>query len=460
MQFRQSANLDQKQIQRLSQHQRQSLELLHCPVLELEQFLANELKSNPMLEELAPEPEPAVAEYSAEEPQNGSDLDEWSSEDDIPDSERMRRSDEQPDYWLNRPAPEPTLAEQLDTEIITSRCSARTGELAMEIAALLDDTGYLKTPLADLAMTCNADLDELEEALKLIQSFEPPGIGARDLAECLRLQLERKGELTPLLDDIISTGLSDIENNRLPKLAKNLGVSMDELLAALSELRKLNPTPGVRAGSSTAAVPVELEIVRQSDGTYLVRLTREQPMRIGISERYRNMLKDPDLSAEDQAYLREKLSSAEELIKGLEQRKSTLLRLGEVIADCQKDFLDRGAEYLHGFTMKQAADILKVHETTVSRAVDGKYVSTPHGVFKLKYFFSGTYSSPDGADIAANAVKEKLRELIRQEDPSAPLSDDKLSAMLAESGVSVARRTVAKYREGMNIPAAGKRRKY
>lgn len=462
MNFEQSANLEQKQVQKLSQHQRQSLELLHCPVLELEQFLANELKVNPMLEELEPLSEPQNTEDGQEESQCTVELDEWGDEVDIPDPERLRRSEEQPDYLLNRPAPGPTLAEQLDTEIITSGCSARTAELAMEIAALLDDTGYLKTPLADLAMTCNADMQELEEALKLIQSFDPPGIGARDLAECLRLQLERKGKLTPLLEEIISGGLEDIENNRLPQLARRLGVAMDELLAALAELRKLDPTPGVRSGGSSSAAVVELEIVRQIDGEYLVRLTREQPMRLGVSSRYADLLRDPALSAEDRAYLEEKLAAARELIKGLEKRKSTLLRLGEVIAVHQKDFLDRGPEYLHGFTMKQAADAIGVHETTVSRAVDGKYVATPHGVFKLKYFFSGAYSSTagGGSDISANAVKERLRELIRREDPHSPLSDEKLSELLSAEGVSVARRTVAKYREAMNIPSAGKRKKY
>lgn len=458
MQISQSANLKQKQTQYLSQHQMQGLELLQCPFLELEQYLAAQLAENPLLEELSP----AAEDEEKIQDENNDDIerDEWGDEVNIPDPERVRRDAEQPDYWLNRPAPEPTLVEQLDSEIATSKCDRRIGELAMEIASLIDDTGYLKTPLADIAMTCDADISELEDALKLIQSFDPPGVGARNLQECLILQLERKNMLTPLLNDIISFGLDDIEHNRIPKLAAKLGVSIDELSQALGVLRTLNPVPGKNESGRAEQVPVELEIIRKNDGSYQVSLTREQPVRLGISSRYESLLANNDLSEEDRNYLKEKLAAAKELIRTVEQRKSTLLRLGEVIAGHQKDFLDSGREYLHGFTMKQAADELNVHETTVSRAVDGKYISTPHGVFPLRYFFSTGFTGSDGQDISANAVKQLLRELISQEDGHSPLSDEKLSGILKESGLSVARRTVAKYREAMKIPAASLRKKY
>ena len=461
MQIAQTANLKQKQVQHLSQHQMQGLELLQCPFLELEQYLAVQLSENPLLEELPPEPA-AGDDDNKEQEDNFEDIerDEWGDEVNIPDPERLRRDAEQPDFWLNRPAPEPTLMEQLEAEIATSKCSKRIGELAMEIASLIDDTGYLKTHLADLAMTCDADIGELEEALELIQSFDPPGIGARDLQECLKLQLKRKNMLTPLLDAVISNGLDDIEHNRIPKLAAKLSVSIEELSAALEELRKLDPVPGKPDSTADEQVPVELEIIRQSDGSYLVRLTREQPMRLGVSAKYERLLSDPALSEEDKIYLKEKLASARELIRSLEQRKSTLLRLGEVIADYQKDFLDSGREYLHGFTMKQAAETIGVHETTVSRAVDGKYVSTPHGVFPLRYFFSTGFTDAEGQDISANAVKQLIRELISREDQRSPLSDEKLAGLLKEEGLSVARRTVAKYREAMKIPAASLRKKY
>jgi RNA polymerase sigma-54 factor len=348
----------------------------------------------------------------------------------------------------------------LDSEIATSKCDRRIGELAMEIASLIDDTGYLKTPLADIAMTCDADISELEDALKLIQSFDPPGVGARNLQECLILQLERKNMLTPLLKGILDTGFEDIEKNRLPQLAKRLGVTLDELTSALKLLRTLDPAPGAGKIKDGGQVPVELEIYRDEDGVYQVRLINERPLKFKISERYSKLLEDPDVSSEDKEYLKEKLESARELLRGLAQRKSTILKLGEVIADTQKDFFDRGAEYLHSLTMRQAAEKLQVHETTVSRAVAGKYAATPRGVYPLRYFFSGGYLNSSGEDIGVNAVKEKLRELIAQEDPSSPLSDEKLAGMLKACGVDIARRTVAKYREAMKIPSASLRRKY
>ena len=452
----------QKQTQQLSMQQKQSLEILHLPVLELEQFLAKEAAENPMLEEYEElsakdDSEDADQENSREDTP---EVDEWGDEVNIPDPARRNGDENQPDFWMNRPAPEPSLMDQLDAEIATCKLDSRICELAGELVGQLNDSGFLTTPLADLAMICDADISEIEEALRLVQSFDPPGVGARDLAECLKLQLARKDMLTPLLEKIIDTGFEDIEKNRLPQLAKRLGVTLDELTSALKLLRTLDPAPGAGKIKDGGQVPVELEIYRDEDGVYQVRLINERPLKFKISERYSKLLEDPDVSSEDKEYLKEKLESARELLRGLAQRKSTILKLGEVIADTQKDFFDRGAEHLHSLTMRQAAEKLQVHETTVSRAVAGKYAATPRGVYPLRYFFSGGYLNSSGEDIGVNAVKEKLRELIAQEDTSSPLSDEKLAGMLKASGVDIARRTVAKYREAMKIPSASLRRKY
>ena len=442
--------------------QKQSLEILHLPVLELEQFLAKEAAENPMLEEYEELPAKDDSENADQEnsSEDAPEVDEWGDEVNIPDPARRNGDENQPDFWMNRPAPEPSLMDQLDAEIATCKLDSRICELAGELVGQLNDSGFLTTPLADLAMICDADISEIEEALRLVQSFDPPGVGARDLAECLKLQLARKDMLTPLLEKIIDTGFEDIEKNRLPQLAKRLGVTLDELTSALKILRTLDPAPGAGKVKDGGQVPVELEIYRDEDGVYQVRLVNERPLKFKISERYSKLLEDPDVSSEDKEYLKEKLESARELLRGLAQRKSTILKLGEVIADTQKDFFDRGAEYLHSLTMRQAAEKLQVHETTVSRAVAGKYAATPRGVYPLRYFFSGGYLNSSGEDIGVNAVKEKLRELIAQEDPSSPLSDEKLAGMLKASGIDIARRTVAKYREAMKIPSASLRRKY
>ena len=453
----------QKQTQQLSMQQKQSLEILHLPILELEKFLAQEAAANPLLEEDEDVP---GSSGSADEQENRNDspeapeVDEWGDEVDIPDPARKGANENQPDFWINRPAPEPSLMEQLDAEIATCRLDSRICELAGELVGQLNDAGFLTTPTADLAMICDADISEIEEALKLVQSFDPPGIGARDLAECLKLQLIRKNMLTELLEKILDTGFEDIEKNRLPQLAKKLGVTLDELTAALKVLRGLDPAPGAAVVRDGGDIPVELEIYRDEDGIYQVRQVNERPLKFRISKRYSELLADPSLSDEDKNYLKEKLESAKELLRGLAQRESTILRLGKVIADTQKDFFERGPEHLHSLTMRQAAEKLSLHETTVSRAVAGKYVSTPRGVYPLRYFFSGGYLNSSGEDVGVNAVKEKLRDLIAQEDPAHPLSDEKLAGLLKESGVDIARRTVAKYREAMKIPSASLRRKY
>ena len=466
----QELSASQKQTHQLSRYLRESLDLLHMPVQELEQLLRSELAENPMLEECASEPEQNTSDGSenSDAADRDIEIDEWGDEVDIPDPERVRRNEELPDFWMNSPAPEPTLIEQLDAEIATSGCSSRMRELATAIVDALDDSGYLTTPLADIAMTENADMQEISEALVFVQSFDPPGVAARDLAECLRLQLERKNLMTPLLTNIIDSGLSDIENNRIPHLAKKLGVTLDELNSALALLRTLEPAPGSRTKQAEQVIP-ELEIISDGEGGFVPRLTREQTIRFGISPRYSRLLDDPSVSVEDRKYLRDKYESAREFLRSLELRKSTLLGIGEVICRTQKDFLERGPEYLHSLTMKQAAELLNLNESTVSRAVscgrrDGagsaRYISTPHGVYPLKYFFSGGYTGRAGEDIGANAVREKLKELILSEDPRAPYSDEKLAGLLKEAGIPVARRTVAKYREAMKILPASMRRKY
>jgi len=463
----------QEQRQQLSAKTLQSLELLHLPQMELEARLNRELEANVVLEELYPAETPPTAETPAAEAEpedesrldeRGAEADEWSDELPLPADAPYAGDDSGRDYLANSPAPPAPLAEQLERELAACDLPRRETELALAVISALDENGYLATPEADLAMSCDADLAEIDRALKLVQSFDPPGIGARDLPEALRLQLERAGKLTPLLDKIISSHLKDIERNKLPQVAKVLGVSIDEVNHALAELKKLNPAPGAEISANAAGfIEPELEISRDRAGEYHVKLLRERRREIVISERYLKMLEDPSLDPETRAYIRERVQRARELLLALDRRKSTLEKLGDVIVATQRDFLEHGVKALHPLTMKQAGEMMQVDESVVSRAAADKLVRTPQGVFPCRFFFSSGFPSSGGADgegQSSRAVMERIKELIASEDPARPYSDDAVAAMLKKEGVDIARRTVAKYRKSMHIPSSSLRRRH
>ena len=464
-----SQSIQQQQKQLLSQRQQQSLELLHLPLQELDARINEELEKNPLLEEKEPVSRletPEEKENSANDGQEeGSAVsaDEaarllWG--DDLPSSGSYSSGDREDDgdFWSNSPAPPPSVDEQLETEIATSNLPERMKETARIIIDNLDEHGYLRSHLADLAMLCDADMEEMEQALLLVQSFDPPGIAARDLGECMRLQLIRKNQLSPLLEKLTQPDmLEQIAANHIPRIASELGVTPDEINEALGILRKLDPVP-VASKAEETRVP-ELEILW--NGTeYTVNAPFARERKLFISEKYEKLLLDPATSKEDRDYIREKPNSAKELIRSLQMRGDTLTGIGRVIVKTQRDFLDRGKSALKPLTMKQAGEELGLHETTISRAAADKFVRTPHGVFELRDFFSGGFTSSDGEDISARAVREKIRDLIRDEDPYDPLSDDKISGLLAEQGLDVARRTVAKYRDILKIPSTRLRKKY
>ena len=464
-------NLEQRQ--QLSARTLQSLELLHLPLPELEARLTREIETNPVLEETVPDELPPEPSAPSEEHDDGdesrfdernAEADEW--RDTLPLPEGGGGESGGHDIFANSPAPPEPLEALLLRELATSNADERTREVALAVIESLDENGFLSTPPADVAMMCNADLEEVEKALKLVQSFDPPGIGARDLPEALKLQLERAGKLTPALEKLVDEHLADVAKNKLPQVARALGISLDELRGLLDELRKLDPTPAAsfRAAPDSFVEP-ELEIRRGRDGEYTVRLLRERRREVVISERYLKMLDDPTLDPETKAYVRERVQRARELLAALDRRKSTLEKLGEVIVETQRDFLDRGVKALHPLTMKHAGELMNVDESTVSRAAADKLVITPQGVFPCRFFFGSGFSpAAAGGDadagVSNRAVMERIREIVAAEDPAHPVSDDAIAAVLKAEGTPVARRTVAKYRDLLKIPASSLRRRW
>ena len=460
----------QKQEQQLSARQMQSLELLQKPLPALLEELRTELDRNPVLEAdvsgmevLAGDP---LSMSDHGEPLDGDpgdddtpvmDNDSW--QEDLPMPPEIPSAHDPQEVMFRTLSGEKTLEQQLLDELALSGASGRLRDLAEWVIGSIDQTGYLRTHPADLAMAADASLAEVQEAVELVQSFEPAGVGAFTLEECLLLQIGRRKDADPKLTELIRDHLPEVARNKLPQIASAMGISLPELENLLQELRKLSPRPGAALSPGHAAYVVpEAEIVQQEDGSYGV-IPGERHIRLRIPARYMEMLEDNTLSPEDREYIRQKIDNARDWIRSLEMRESTIRRIAGVIASEQKDFFDNGPEFLRPMTMRQAAVMLDLHETTVSRAVAGKYVQTPRGILEFRYFFSTGYAGADGEAVSSRSIQERIRKLVAGEDPAHPLSDEALSKALAEEGFQVARRTVAKYRDQLHIPGTSLRRK-
>ena len=460
----QSVRLEQRQ--QLSQNMLTSLVFLELPLAALENRLVQEFTENPFLEETLPDVSANdLPEYStnASDDDRESDYDaelshseEWHDELPLPQA----TSEERFDFLGNSPAPPPSLRVQLLEELRIADIPENLLPIAVEIISALDDDGFLKVNPADLAMSCDADMDEVNEALIIVQNIAPAGVAARNVGESLKLQLARKNLLTPVFEKLLDSGMELLEKNKMPQLSAMLGISLDELDKMLKILKTLNPAPGRVEKSGTLAVLPDIEIVPDENGSFVAVPRRENSTRITVSEKYEKLLEDSSLSDSDRKYLLEKLQSAKELLQALSMRQSTLKQLGDLLIKYQKDFFEHGVKALKPMTMKRAGEILDLSESTISRAVAEKFISTPQGFFPLKFFFSSGVESDDGDSIASFAVIEKIKELISSENPAKPLSDEAIAVELKEQGINIARRTVAKYRDKIKIPAASMRKKH
>ena len=335
--------------------------------------------------------------------------------------------------------------------------------MADRIIYNLDTNGYLQGRLEDV-LGSDGGPDNLElarRALALVQKLDPPGVGARDLRECLLLQLTVGMPYYEELRTLISDYLEDLEHNRLPVISRRTGYSIELIHKVLVELRKLNPKPGADY-NNIAVPPVTPDVFVELDqnGQYSVRLEDGQTPSLFISPYYRKLFQDAQTNDETREYIKRKVNSAQWLIDSIQQRRSTLTKVAQAIVEHQKAFLDKGPEAIEPLKMQQIADKVKVHVTTVSRAVDEKWIQTPRGIFPLKRFFCGGTTSADGEEVAWDTVRLKLQEIIDGEDKQHPLSDDQLVQQLAAAGITVARRTVTKYRKAMGVLSSRQRREW
>ncbi len=481
------------QKQMLAPRMIQSMEILQLPILALQERIEQEMEENPILElqekveesELAPE-ESEAEEFESSDARTESErelvIDETHANEG--DFERLMKMDEEwPDHFeershgsrgeieeagerksdamANMVARPQSLQDYLHDQLGWFEAEPELKAMADRIIYNLDGNGYLQGRLDDLL---GPDADESQatlarRALALVQRLDPPGVGARDLRECLLLQVTPGFPCCEQVRTLISDHLEDLEHNRLPVISRKTGYSIDAINAAMVELRKLNPKPGADFNSETApSVTPDVYVELDEDGKYCVRLDDADTPSLYISPYYRQLFQNPDTTAETREYIKRKINSAQWLIDAIEQRRGTLMKVARAIVEYQKEFLDKGPEAIEPLKMQQIADQVGVHVTTVSRAVDEKWIQTPRGIFPLKRFFCGGTTSAGGEEVAWDAVRIKLQEIVDGEDKKKPWSDDQLVAQLAAHGITVARRTVTKYRKAMGILSSRQRR--
>jgi RNA polymerase sigma-54 factor len=475
---------EQRQEQIIAPHQIQSLAMLTAPFLEIHTLINQELETNPTLERLNSDGEQLagdpiedlcspeelndeVAALAAEKDEFLANLMqlEGTWRDYLPPEHAKSFStgvdEEKRKYFFDSLTNRFTLSDSLLEQLRTNGCKGRMGELCELIIGSIWESGYLRTDLADLASISNATTDEMNAALQLVQSFDPPGVAARDLRECLLLQLEREGKNNSLSYKVVDKYLDEVGKNRIPEIGKALKISSASLYEVIYEIKKLHPRPGnIIASTSEHYVMPEVFIEKDADGNFLASSNKDQIPRLKISSRYLRIMEDPSTSEEVRSYIKEKILNGNLLIKSLSHRQSTIQRIAGKIVEYQKDFFNDGEEAMKPLTMSQVADEIGVHETTVSRAIANKYVQTPRGIFQLKHFFTSGFETADGESLSSISIRKKIQAIISEEDPAHPISDQRIVRSLKEQGLKVARRTVAKYRDAMGIPSSHMRKNY
>jgi RNA polymerase sigma-54 factor len=455
----------------LSPQLQQSLLILQVPLLELHNLVQQEMETNPVLEELPSELSPEErngAESSAddnfkEEFEKLATLDEEWRDYMAQSGSYTGGSHEAKDkrqFFFDSIAVQETLQQHLMTQLNQTVLNASDRKTAELIIGNIDDNGFLQSTPEEMALSSGIAKEDFEKMLALIQSFYPPGVGARDLRDCLLIQLQREGKESSLECKIISEHMEDLGKRRFPEIARRMNISVEEVQKCANNIAQLNPRPGQAFAAAPQNYVLPDVTVEKVDGDYQIILNNEQIPHLRISNIYKDIIAQSDNGSEVKDYVRDKIRSGKFLIRSIHQRQQTISNIAQQIVSRQRDFLDHGSSHLKPMTMKEIADAVGVHETTVSRAVSGKYMATPQGVFEMKYFFTPGYQTATGESMSNTSVKEAILDLVKHEDGNAPLSDQEIVEILSDRGVPIARRTVAKYRTELNILPSNMRRKY
>ena len=460
----------------LSPQLQQSLLVLQTPLLELRNLVQQEMETNPVLEELPDEPgsdakdegEPSVEDNFKNEFEKLASLDEeWrdymaqSASSGTDGFRSSREAEDKRQFFFDSIAVQETLQQNLLGQLNQTALNAGDRKTAELIIGNIDDNGFLQSTPEEMTLNSGIPKEDFEKMLALIQSFYPAGVGARDLGECLLIQLKREGKESSLEYKVVSEHMEDLGRRRFPEIARRMGISVDEVQKAADNIGRLNPRPGQVFAASPQNYVLPDVTVEKVNGEYQIILNNEQIPHLRISNLYKDIIASGNTqSSEVKDYIRDKIRSGKFLIRSIHQRQQTISNIAQQIVARQRDFLEHGPSHLKPMTMAEVADAVGVHETTVSRAVSGKYMATPQGVFEMKYFFTPGYQTATGESLSNTSVKGAILDLVKREDGNEPLSDNEIVEILSQRGIPIARRTVAKYRTELNILPSHMRRKY
>ncbi len=462
----------------------QALKLLQMPSIELQQMLKQEIMENPLLEEIE-DYEEVVEETEEKESSDGDGAEETAQAeaDTKPDGGEAgeeqvdwdeyfnagfelgragAEEEQQEEFFEKVPVAKQSFTDQLMGQMRIATDDQKTLMIGDYIIGSLDESGYLTCSLEEVVGTFDVSLEDVDRVLELIQSFDPPGVGARNLQECLLLQLRFRGEDDTLAATIIRDHFEEFKQKKYVEIARKLKVSVQDIQDQCKQIATLDPKPGLEVVAEDPKYVIPDLVVENVDGKYVVYLNDRNVPRLRVSQHYHDELMGKVRNGDNDAreFINARLKSAKWLIQTIEQRRRTMVKVMECIVRKQREFFDKGTAFLKPLTLQQVASEIGMHESTVSRVTTNKYVQTPRGVFELKFFFSSSLTTTDGEEVSAKSAKDQIRRIIEAESPRSPLSDQKIADMLKKDGLNIARRTVAKYREQLNILPARMRKQY
>ncbi|HMA66312.1 MAG TPA: RNA polymerase factor sigma-54 [Desulfosalsimonadaceae bacterium] len=455
-----------------------AIKLLQLSRMELVETIQQELETNPTLEEVQEteaeqnEQEQSEQEQNAEEkaPQEVSmeekfdEFVDWQNYlDEFNSTGKLHLETEKkeaPDYEAFT-ASKTSLADHLRWQLLMTKPSEEEEFIGSCIIGCIDEDGYLDTSLEEIAEMAGATTEKADRVLSVMQHFDPTGICSRDLKECLLIQADHLGIDDPLVIGIISNHLKDLENKRYKAIARALHADIDEIVAAVELIKQLDPKPGDRFAESDQIYIVPDVYVYRYEDDFVILLNEDDMPRVQINSYYKKAVKKGEpISREAKNYLKDRLRSAEWLIKSIQHRRKTIYNVMASIVKFQRDFFEYGVSHLKPLVLRDVAEDIEMHESTISRVTNNKYAYTPQGIFELKFFFNSSINRSHGDNIASASVQEKIRKIVEQENPKKPYSDKKIAEMLKEGDIDIARRTVAKYRENLGILPSSKRKQY